>query len=322
MSEFWPAAVSVQGSAHARDGKACEDAFFIAADDDGSMAVVVCDGAGSVRFGRQGATAVALAVGRVLLAHAPEVIARRTRPHLVTDVARSIIDGLVDAHGGEATSSDFACTLVALLVCDGYAMTCHVGDGAIFCLEGEHPRCISPPERDPDGGSGTRFVTSKNPLPRMWSYRVPDYWTGFLCVSDGAEPALFNSVTGACSPLVSRILNRFDLGDTRHERERLLRDVVCSEIQPRSDDDITVAGVRRAYVAGIFGCPECKMPTVERRLKLDESAFFGICRACGHEAFYHNENVAETRRSYERVARALRIAVAPVRLSPARQQAS
>lgn len=314
-SEFLLAGAAVQGTSHLRDGKPCEDAYFIAENpDNGAFVLVACDGAGSERFARQGASAVAPAVGRVMLWNAPDVMNRKLHPKVVIDVARSTIERLVDAQGGGAVAADFACTLVALLVHDGQAMTCHVGDGAIFVLESEHPRCISPPERERGGGSGTRFVTCKGVLPRMWNYRVPHYWTGFLCVTDGAQPALINTVTGACSQLVSRVMNRFDLADTRFERESLLADVVKSELAPRSQDDITVIGARRAGVAGIYGCPECHRPTVERWMNRDGTRFFGWCPACKHMAFAHDENLVETRQGYERVARAAGVLV-PVRAS-------
>jgi len=248
-----------------------------------------------------------------MLSKAADVMARKLRPAAIIDVAVSTIERLVDEQGGGAVVSDFACTLVALLVHDGQAMTCHVGDGVIFTLEADHPRCISPPERE-QGGTGTRFVTCRGVQPRMWSYRLSHWWTGVLCVTDGAQPALYNSVTNACSPLVSRVMNRYDLADTRFERESLLADVVKSELAPRSEDDITVVGARRAFIAGVYGCPECKRPTVQHRVSRDGRRFFGWCRACQHMAFAHDENVQETRQGYERAARAAGVRL-PVRAS-------
>lgn len=308
MSDFWCGAVSVRGTAHERSGKPCEDAHFIGENDDGSFVLVACDGAGSRRFGQLGATHVAPAVGRVLLSNASQVMARRMRPEVVLDVAVATIERLAAEQGGGATVEDFACTLVAALVHDRQMMTVHVGDGAVFVLEGEHPRCVSAPDSDPNGGSLTRFVTCEAPMPRMFLYQVPDYWTGILCVTDGAS-TLLNNVTGACSGVVARALNRFDLGDSRTERERDLRDLVVSELQARSEDDITVVGARRAFVSGLYGCPECRMPSVDHRVCANGTAFYGRCRKCEHQAFYHDENVAQTMASYERVARAAGVAL-------------
>lgn len=298
---WWLAGVCVQGSGHVKGAKACEDAHFLASSDEGSFVLVACDGAGSKRLSRFGAAAVAPAVGQLLLTHAEQVMSRKLRPEVVVDVALSAIESLRGLHGGEV--GDFACTLVAALVHGGHLMTCHVGDGAIFALEGEHPRCISPPDRDPGGGPYTTFVTCKTAKPRMWSYPVPDHLTGLLCVTDGAQPALMNTVTGACSGLVARVLNRFDLGDSRFEREALLERVVEVELQPRTEDDITLVGARRAFIAGVYGCPECKRPTVEHRMHRTGKAFFGLCKSCGHQVFLHDENVQETRKRYERMAR-------------------
>lgn len=299
--QWWLACHSEAGTSHVADGRLCEDACFLAATDEGSFVLVACDGAGSKKFSRAGAAAVAAGAGRLLLANASCVMSRKLHPDVVVDVALSELERLVEAQGGGAVVSDFATTLVALLVHEGQAMTCHVGDGAIFMLEGEHPRCISPPDRDPGGGSGTRFVTCRGARPRMWLYPVPAYVTGFLAVTDGAQPALYNSVTNACSPLVSRALNRFDLGDSRAEREELLGGFLCSELQPRSDDDITLVGARRACVAGLYGCPECKQPAVEPRMHREGKRFYGVCRACHHMAFAHDEDVDGMRQRYERM---------------------
>lgn len=290
MSEaFWLAGVSVAGTGHVRDGKPCEDAFFMDRDDEGFV-LVACDGAGSRRFARAGAQAVAPAVGRLLLANAQDVMARKLRPDVVVDVAQEAIRNAMASQADEI--DDYATTLVALLIHGGQAMTCHVGDGAIFCLEGEFPRCISPPERAPGGGPYTTFVTSKGVRPRMWLYPAPEYWTGFLCVTDGAEPALYNSVMGAPSPLVTRLLCQFDLDATRSKRESALEHTCRSEVQPRTEDDITLVGARRVDVGGAWGCPLCHRPLSKVQLSADRATLFGYCRPCGHSAFHRPATVS------------------------------
>ena len=64
----------------------------------------------------------------------------------VLAVAKCSLESLCDLHGGSV--DDYATTLVALLVHDGEMITCHLGDGAIYILEREHPRLLSPPQRD------------------------------------------------------------------------------------------------------------------------------------------------------------------------------
>lgn len=283
MSEaYCLAGASVTGTSHASKGKPCEDAFYIGRNDEG-FALITCDGAGGRENGRIGAQAAAPAVGRVMLANAQDVMMRRLRPDAIIDVAQEAIR---NAMGGSRDSlDDYATTLVALLVHGNQAMTCHVGDGAIFCLEGEFPRCISPPDRAPGSSTFTTFVTSKGVRPRMWLYEVPDYWTGFLCVTDGAEPALYNPVMAACSPLVTRLLCQFDLDVCRSKRESALADTCRRELQPRSEDDITLVGARRADVGGAWGCPLCHRPLSKVQLSQDRSTLFGYCHACGHQAF-------------------------------------
>jgi hypothetical protein len=224
-------------------------------------------------------------MGRFILANAPDVMSRRIRPDVVMDVALSVLNDLVGENGG--VLDDYATTLVALLVHGGGAMTCHVGDGAIFCLEGEFPRCISHPERDPGGGPYTTFVTSKGARPRMFHYAVPDYWTGFLCITDGAEPALYNSVKRETSGLVTQLVSQFDLDDSRERREHALRAACRDQLQLRSEDDITLVGARRASVAGVWGCPACHRQLTKVKMNASESALFGYCRSCGRTVFHH-----------------------------------
>jgi hypothetical protein len=283
MSEaFWLAGTSIVGTAHVREGRSCEDALFMDRDDEGFV-LVACDGAGSKKFGGEGARAVAPAIGRLLLANAEAVISRKLRPEVVVDVALEAIQRAKVSP--DHSIEDYATTLVGLLVHGGKAMTVHVGDGAIFCLEGEFPRCISPPDRAPGGGPYTTFVTSKGVRPRMWLYSVPDYWTGFLCVTDGAEPALFNPVMAASSPLVTRLLCQFDLDGCRSKRESALEDTCRRELQPRSEDDITLVGARRVDVGGAWGCPLCHRPLSKVQLTADRATLFGYCRPCGQPAF-------------------------------------
>lgn len=226
---------------------------------------------------------MAPAVGRLLLANAKDVMTRKLRPDVVVDVAQEAIrDAMANARDA---LDDYATTLVALLVHGGQAMTCHVGDGTIFCLEREFPRCISPPERAPGGGPYTNFVTSKVVRPRMWSYQVHDYVTGFMCVTDGAEPALYNPVMNAPSGLVATLLCQFDLDESRSHRESVLEDSCRKQLQLRSEDDITVVGARRANVAGSWGCPSCHRRLAKIQLNADRSAFFGYCRDCRRQVF-------------------------------------
>lgn len=281
---WWVAGVSIQGTQKAAAGLACEDAHFTAESEEGFV-LVACDGQSKAPFARDGAAIVARGVGELLLKNAPEVMARSLRGDAVMEVILSLLEKERARQGKGVALADYACTLVALLVHGAQAMTCHIGDGCIFMLEGEFARCISPPDRDPSGGSLTRFVTCKGTAPRMWLYPVHEYATGFLVVTDGAQPGLYNAITGSSSGLVARLLNKFDLSSTREERESDLGVQSASALQRLSDDDITVIGARRAYVAGIWGCPECKSLSVEPRITAVKMRFFGYCRNCGHQVF-------------------------------------
>ena len=286
MANFVLAGTSVTGAGHRRDGTPCQDACFYEQRDEGTFALVACDGAGSRSRSAEGAAAVAPTVGRLLLSNAEDVVSRRLRGDAIVDVARSAIEAIVGSSITPCRPDDFACTMVALLVHGNTAMSCHIGDGAIVCLEAEIARCISPPQRAAGGGSGTQFVTSPGALPRMWKYDVPEYLTGFLCCTDGAQPGLLNTVTSACSPLVVDAITRLDFACDNGERLRELDTVIRYDLQSLTEDDITLVVARRANVKARFGCPRCKQHSVVHKISPNRLAECGWCKRCHQQVYW------------------------------------
>ena len=277
-AKFWIAAVSETGSKHRVDAAPCEDSHFVGRDGD-SFVLVACDGAGSRSHAALGSSVVASAVGELLIKNAAAVMCGEVEAKAVLAVAKCSLESLRDLHGGSV--DDYATTLVALLVHDGEMITCHLGDGAIYILEREHPRLLSPPQRD---GRGTYFVTTDGVRPRMWKRRLEPWVTGFLVTTDGAS-TLSNPVTGEVSRVVGRVVNQLDLG-SEEESHTALRNICQAKLSAATDDDITLVAARRAFVAGRYGCPECFWPRLIIGKARTIGAYYCKCVACGHQVFY------------------------------------
>ena len=288
---------SVTGTDHVARRVPSDDSCFYAADED-AFVLVACDGAGSRKSSWKGSRAVADAIGRFLIHNRDEVMSRAISPRAVVDVACDTLEELRQREGGQLR--DYATTLVALLVSGTDAMTCHIGDGAIFVLEREHPRCLSMPERSQDGG--TVFVTSHGAMPRMWHTKVEPHWTGYLCITDGAQPAFYNMVTGAMSPL---IVEAVTLPDRQSQHANAaLTSFVRDHVQPRTEDDITLVVARKSGVAGLYGCPFCFRPSIQAHWNTKRGRFLGYCPSCSREVFsYLGKAAKEAKRLLEREAR-------------------
>ncbi len=300
--KFWTAGFSRVGTKHLDAGVPCEDAHFVGHDGD-SFVLVACDGAGARTHSRHGADAVANAVGPLMLHNASEIMGRTLGGKAVLSVALDAINAAVGEHGG--TADDYACTLVALLVHEGHRMTCHVGDGAIYVLNGVFPSILSPPDGE---GRFTTFVTSPGAYPHMWKGPLEPHTTGFLVVTDGAD-CLANFVQGVVSPLVSRLIAQMDLRP-EHRGAREFQAQCASTLGPNTNDDLTALVARRAHLFGEYGCPQCFAPNVERKRNAETGTYLVWCSKCSH-IVYSVKDTQEKKR-YELI---YGLCLEPIRLS-------
>jgi len=276
-NKFWLAGISATGSKHTEAGMPCEDSHYVGRDGE-SFVLVACDGAGARALSRYGAEAVAQAIGPLLLQNATDIMSRRLGGKAILSVALDAIAGAMGEYGGDI--EDYACTLVALLVHEGRCMTCHVGDGAIYVIQGVYPSILSPPQGD---GRFTFFVTTDGVRPRMWGRALQPYMTGFLVATDGAD-ALANYKTGETSSLVTKLVTRLALA-SENKAQHLLAKMCAQELAPYSQDDITILAAKRAFTFGMYGCPECCWPKVRNGQLPNTHHHFGRCPNCGCLAY-------------------------------------
>ena len=127
------AAASRRGSSHEKTETRLQDAFccFVAGPAKEYFVAIVSDGAGSAKFGGQGASLVCRTMATLARKH---LVARGRLPadeeiRGWTDDVRDLLGAVSARHG--ASLRDFASTLVCLISDGKDSVACHVGDGCI-----------------------------------------------------------------------------------------------------------------------------------------------------------------------------------------------
>ncbi|MEP9360397.1 PP2C family serine/threonine-protein phosphatase [Sphingomonas sp. KR3-1] len=261
----WRAAgCSLVGPSHVARGAGCDDAFGWALADPGLVACV-CDGAGSARFGADGATALAASVSKGIAAALVTPDARQddagwleAQVCAAVAAARGALEALALDRG--AALRDFHATLVGAVLSGGRALLFHIGDGAALAMRrGEGgawaAAAISPPENG-EYGNETYFVTLSD-----WRERLRFTWVdGFdalLLMTDGVTPfALDRSHAAADSDFLAPLLTML-AGLPPDTGAKVLRNLLAREdVRAACDDDktllwITGGGARVACQAGM-----------------------------------------------------------------------
>jgi transposase-like protein len=289
----WKAAhASVVGSKHLKAGFRCQDASAIKVNQaKDALAACVCDGAGSARYSDLGAEAVANAVTKLLCEKANKFISNTLAEADILKTARAAIDEQVKIHGGEV--KDYACTIVALLVTNEKAVTAHLGDGVIAMVEDSSPRVLSSPDNG-EFANQTFFVTSSSAPHRMRVNVIPisPLVKSFALMSDGAQASLYDKKNNIVSSVVEQMASWLD--DAPAEEVNLgMQSAIQDSLIPKTDDDCTVAVIRRGIFLQPYSCPVCRASESLRGFG-GKTKFKIRCESCEHIQLFE----AETRRGY------------------------
>lgn len=187
------AVASRTGSSHLRAGTRKQDAYSVSALPDGTICVVVSDGAGSASHGGEGASLVC----RCLMIRMRKWLGQS--PALPDDEqVRSWLDELRDQLTQTATKRglvrrQFAATLVMLVVSDGQLLALQIGDSALVGRSAGVWQAICWPENG-EFASSTYFVTD-DPEVRLRIARMPLEHDAFALFSDGIENLALDHAT-------------------------------------------------------------------------------------------------------------------------------
>lgn len=247
--EWCYAAASVIGLSHIRAGTKRQDVkhCFVVSGTNGRQVLfaVVADGAGSAKFGRQGASLVChsfASQARKALRDSTELPDDETIWSWL-DIARDRIQ--LAAKKRELTPRDFATTLVLLIVSPDIIITAHIGDGAVVARNRDSASwsVLSKPHHG-EYISTTYFVTD-DPQPALRIGRHPNQFNGIAAFSDGIENLVLDSVTGAASasfftPMAKPLDASTATGRDCALSRSLATFLASDRLNERTDDDKTL----------------------------------------------------------------------------------
>lgn len=239
------------GRSHALSESRCQDAYRVVSvpHPAGEVVVIaVADGAGSAAYSDVGAlTAVAAATDFVRMHILNDDGAEIAADHLLP-----IIGHVRDALAAEAGSRDqplteFASTLLLLVLYADRTLAAHIGDGAIVIDDGSL-RVLSWPEQG-EYANTTVFLTMDEALESARFYEAGPVHR-FALFSDGLQSlALSYATRSAFAPFIEPMLKPLAAcdRDTTSLEAALVAYLATDAINERTDDDKTlVLGVRTA----------------------------------------------------------------------------
>jgi Protein phosphatase 2C len=190
MGRWVWAAASCKGTSHERTGQERQDVyscFAVAKESASTLVVVVADGAGSAKFGRQGAALVCRTLGVAARRHVSQEpqLPSQTLFEDWVDETRDRIYRAAQLRGGEAR--DFASTLVCAISTGNASVFAHVGDGCAVVRSSATRQWFAPTW--PDQGeyaSTTSFVTDQ-PSAKVRVSTLSQAIDSIVVFSDGLE---------------------------------------------------------------------------------------------------------------------------------------
>jgi hypothetical protein len=234
-------AASVRGTSHEKNDTPCQDAsaFRVVIQGEQSILLIaLADGAGSKKFSDQGS---AFVVENWLDAAENALIEG-------DDLDEKALVGLADfvasnlseyVSGKEGEVGDYACTLLAAVVCEGRTVFFQVGDGAwVHRVNGAY-WCPTWPYQGEYAGE-TVFLTSKTAFANYQTATVADVdaVAGF---SDGLERLALNLATKEASPkFFESMFNSLANNPVEAIESNLKAFLNSDRLNERTDDDKTL----------------------------------------------------------------------------------
>lgn len=243
-------AATVRGAAHERLGLPCQDAYALRCDN-GAVAAVVCDGAGSAPLSQFGAEAVSAALARHFCSKTQEPV---ELSRLIELASRAISES-VGCHGGEAR--DYACTVQGVCIRDDIATSFHLGDGLVAAGVAGETRVLHAPQRG-EFANSTYLLPSPTVRESMAvrQHSLTGLTRTFAMITDGLLPVFFSAKTGEASQVLEQMGAWLDEADSDHVA-RELEETIVSRLRARTSDDCTLVLLRRMVSAGELLPPIC-----------------------------------------------------------------
>jgi hypothetical protein len=233
---------SVPGTSHIEAGLECQDACDFAifdADNECGLAVAISDGAGSAKYGGEGARST---VRRAIEFMTQEWrLLNRDVESFFIELYKSALSSIDDkAISFQAPVKDFACTLLTAIFIRDKGCFGQVGDGAWVVETKKHTDCMTWPQHG-EFINETIFITTENALEKMQIAEEEGllFFSGF---TDGLQGlALHYASNSPHYPFFSHMKKGIEGTFDEKVLERALMDFLNSEnVNERTDDDKTL----------------------------------------------------------------------------------
>lgn len=228
------------GRSHRATEKPCQDKTSSLCCN-GVTSMALADGAGSADLSHEGAACAAEAACEVLCRRFEELSTAASPLEMRLCVLQAVSERITQrAKELHVSTSELACTLLAVAVQGDRYLLFHVGDGVIAYRKKGKLLVASGPENG-EFSNTTVFVTSKNALlkSRVMRGKQPAL-DGFVLMSDGCETALYRKKNKRLAPILNRLFQRAELLD-QTVSEQMLKSVLRNVISRRTVDDCSLA---------------------------------------------------------------------------------
>lgn len=191
MAWTW-AAATCRGTSHERAGTPCQDVSraLLMGRRRSVFSAIVSDGAGSARFGGQGAAITCRTVVSSARRHFAQSSVAPTDEDLWfwIDEARDRINTAAARRDTEARQ--FACTLVAVFAMNDSTLILHIGDGAAVLRQGGD--WVSPSWPANGEYASTTYFVTEEPMPQLRITRLDQPVDAVAVFTDGIERLTLN----------------------------------------------------------------------------------------------------------------------------------
>lgn len=239
------------GPRHAEKGEACQDSHYIRVAPGEALIAIVSDGAGSARYGGEGAATLCTMLAARLDEWTRRAAGACSRA-MLAGACRAVVSGIGEVRSAIAARStesgnalaDFHATLVGAVMLPGKGgLFFHIGDGAGLAIGDLGARWTLSPPVNGEYADTTYFYTDDDWRRHLrFSLIGPDHDTVFL-MSDGVTEVALKSTGEGPEPFMPFFdpIARFLAGADRVAGEEALAATLDGDaIRSRIDDDKTL----------------------------------------------------------------------------------
>lgn len=237
-------AASVAGKGHHTLQMPCQDQTYML-NDHGVTAIALADGAGSALFSHEGAT-IAVEQACQVLCSQFDTLSTSASPLVMR---QAILEPVLyhirrRAQEQNVPVQELACTLLAVAVREDQYLLFHIGDGVIGYQKQGELKVASIPNNG-EFTNTTTFVTSRNALLKARVMRGQSHeLEGFVLMSDGCEPALYDKRNNRLAPFIKKLFQRAELFAPDISIDQMVA-ALSNPIADRTQDDCSLALLTR-----------------------------------------------------------------------------